>query len=354
MAQLCELAEQFDALLFVDEVHAVGLYGREGAGVAARDNVEDGIDIIQGTLGKAFGMVGGYIAADAQIVDYVRSFGSAFIFTTSLPPAVTAGAIASIEKVRKADDRRAKLFELVGVTRDAFARRGIPIIGAGTHITPVPVSGASVAEMWPRGFGTNMASMCSRLTTRPSHAAQNDCASPARLTIGRHLWNHWPMRSPRFFTRCRSGWRAEALKLAAITIVISMTGCAAAPLAALSTAFGIAGTAVSTGSSVYSSGKLDSAENASLDELRAAVFLAADDLRLETVYEKDIDATRHIRFIDARQLRIDVTIDPRTDKLCRLRINVGINGNEPTARLILARVRAHLSPVPSLGTPGEG
>ena len=143
LAQICELADQFDALLFVDEVHAVGLYGREGAGVAARDGVEDGIDIIQGTLGKAFGQVGGYIAANAEIVDFVRSFGSAFIFTTSLPPAVTAGAIASVNKVRKADAQRAKLFDIVGQTRQAFARRGIPIIGTGTHITPVPVSGAT-------------------------------------------------------------------------------------------------------------------------------------------------------------------------------------------------------------------
>ena len=153
------------------------------------------------------------------------------------------------------------------------------------------------------------------------------------------------------WARCHSEWRADLGRLTALVVVLAITGCAAAPLAALSTAFGIAGTAVSTGSSVYSSGKLDSAEMASLDDLRAAVFQAADDLRLETIYEKDVDATRQIRFVDTRQFRIDVTIDPRTDNFARLRINVGINGSEPTARLMLARVRLHLPPDPLTDRP---
>lgn len=126
-----------------------------------------------------------------------------------------------------------------------------------------------------------------------------------------------------------------------------LSGCAAAaPLAAIGTAFGIAGSAVSTGADVYHSGKLDSSELGSLDDVRAAVFLAADELALTTLYEHVTAPTRVIRFADERKATIDVTLDSRTPRLTAIRIDVGVRGSEPTARLILRLTRAHL---PSAG-----
>jgi hypothetical protein len=125
-----------------------------------------------------------------------------------------------------------------------------------------------------------------------------------------------------------------------------LPGCAAAPLAMIGTAFGIAGSAVSTGSDVYKSGKLDSSELGSFDDVRAAVFLAADELRLTTLYETPGTPTRVIRFADDQAATIDVTLDPRTPMLTGLRIDVGLRGSEPTARLILRRARAHLPSAP--------
>ena len=136
---ICDLAEKYNALTYLDEVHAVGMYGPQGGGVAERDGVAHRVDIIQGTLGKAFGVVGGYIAANAQVVDFVRSFASGFIFTTALPPAVAAGARASIRHLRGSDAERVAQQARVAQLRARLDAIGIPHIPNPSHIIPVMV-----------------------------------------------------------------------------------------------------------------------------------------------------------------------------------------------------------------------
>jgi 5-aminolevulinate synthase len=139
--EICDLAEEFGALTYLDEVHAVGMYGPRGAGVAERDGVMDRVDILNGTLAKAYGVFGGYIAASARMVDAVRSYAPGFIFTTSLPPAVAAGAAASV-RFLKGDGGRALREAHQTQARILKARlkaMGLPIIDHGSHIVPVHV-----------------------------------------------------------------------------------------------------------------------------------------------------------------------------------------------------------------------
>ena len=136
---VCDLADKYNALTYLDEVHAVGLYGPRGGGVSERDGAVDRIDIIEGTLGKAFGVMGGYIAADACIVDAVRSLASSFIFTTSLTPAVAAGALASVRHVRSRPDLRASHQERAARLKSELRKAGLPVMPSNTHIVPVLV-----------------------------------------------------------------------------------------------------------------------------------------------------------------------------------------------------------------------
>ena len=131
------LARRYGALTYLDEVHAVGLYGATGAGVAERDGVLADIDIIECTLGKAVGVMGGYIAADHLIVDAVRSWASGFIFTTSLPPALTAGALASVRHLKAHPELRAAHQERAATLKARFAAAGIPVMPSESHIVPV-------------------------------------------------------------------------------------------------------------------------------------------------------------------------------------------------------------------------
>ena len=133
------LAKKYGALTYLDEVHAVGLYGATGAGVAERDGVLDGIDIVECTLGKAIGVMGGYIAADAVIVDAVRSWASGFIFTTSLPPALTAGALASVRHLKAHPELRVAHQERAETLKRRLLEAGIPVLPSVSHIVPVHV-----------------------------------------------------------------------------------------------------------------------------------------------------------------------------------------------------------------------
>ena len=134
---ICSLAKKYNALTFLDEVHAVGIYGERGAGVAERDKVMDQVDIIQGTLAKAFGVIGGYITAKKETIDFVRSFSSGFIFTTSLPPCIAAGAYASIRHLKFSSSEREKLFKVVSDLKSSLKKNNIPFIDNKSHIIPV-------------------------------------------------------------------------------------------------------------------------------------------------------------------------------------------------------------------------
>jgi len=137
--EICDLAEKYAALTYIDEVHAVGMYGPRGAGVCEKRGLMDRIDIIEGTLGKAYGVMGGYIASKKTVIDVVRSYASSFIFTTSLPPAILAGARASIRHLKTSQIERARHQERAQKLKSMLSAAGIPIIHSVSHIVPVMV-----------------------------------------------------------------------------------------------------------------------------------------------------------------------------------------------------------------------
>ena len=139
IAEICDLADAYGAMTYLDEVHAVGLYGPRGGGIAEREGLMDRLTVIEGTLGKAFGVVGGYIAASAAVCDFVRSFASGFIFTTALPPAVAAGAAASIRHLKESQAERELHAQRVKEVREALDAVGIPHIPNPSHIIPIVV-----------------------------------------------------------------------------------------------------------------------------------------------------------------------------------------------------------------------
>lgn len=143
IAEICDLATQHGALTYLDEVHAVGAYGAHGAGIAERDGVMDRVDVIEGTLGKAFGLVGGYIAGEADVVDVIRSYASGFIFTTAMAPVIAAGALASVRYLKESDAERVALQERAAYLRASLAEAEVPVMaGAVGHIVPVLVGDA--------------------------------------------------------------------------------------------------------------------------------------------------------------------------------------------------------------------
>jgi 5-aminolevulinate synthase len=143
---ICDLAEKYGALTYLDEVHGVGLYGPRGAGVAARDGVMHRVDIIEGTLAKAFGLMGGYIAANKELVDCIRSFAPGFIFTTSLPPAIAAGVLASVRHLKESEVERTAMHAQASRLKKMLAEAGLPVMNSPSHVVPVFVGDAATCK----------------------------------------------------------------------------------------------------------------------------------------------------------------------------------------------------------------
>ncbi|MDP6262955.1 MAG: 5-aminolevulinate synthase [Rhodospirillales bacterium] len=139
LKEILDVCERHNAMNFLDEVHAVGMYGRHGAGIAERDGQMHRVSVMQGTLAKAFGVVGGYIAGSAAMCDFIRSYGSGFIFSTSMPPGVAAAALASIRYLKEHNELREKHQERAATLKRRFAEAGIPVMPSSSHIVPVIV-----------------------------------------------------------------------------------------------------------------------------------------------------------------------------------------------------------------------
>ena len=146
IGKIADLAAQYGAMTYLDEVHAVGMYGPRGGGIAERDGVMDRVDVIEGTLAKAFGALGGYVAASQVVVDTIRSYAPGFIFTTALPPAVAAAAVTSIRHLKASSAEREGQQRAVAATKAALTAAGLPVMKSDTHIVPVFVGNADLCK----------------------------------------------------------------------------------------------------------------------------------------------------------------------------------------------------------------
>jgi 5-aminolevulinate synthase len=147
---ICDLADRYGAMTYLDEVHAVGLYGATGGGISERDGVAARVDLIEGTLAKGFGVLGGYVAGEAELVDFIRSVAGGLIFTTALPPAVAGAALASVRTLKQDPARRAALAERAAALKAALDAAGLPRIPGPSHIVPVHVGEAGLCRQVAR------------------------------------------------------------------------------------------------------------------------------------------------------------------------------------------------------------
>lgn len=155
--EICDLADKYNALTYIDEVHAVGMYGEQGGGVSEERNLTHRLDIIQGTLAKAYGMIGGYVSADAVVIDAIRSMASGFIFTTSIPPSTAAGALRSVKVLKLTPEKRTSLHERANALKLRLRSEGYNFIDGPTHIVPLmvgdPVKCQAISDRLIEGFG---------------------------------------------------------------------------------------------------------------------------------------------------------------------------------------------------------
>jgi 5-aminolevulinate synthase len=154
---ICDLADKYNALTYLDEVHAVGMYGKRGGGISERDEAAHRLTIIEGTLGKAFGVMGGYIAADQRIIDVIRSYAPGFIFTTSLSPVLVAGALASVRHLKQSSEERDGQQAAAAKLKQLFSEAGLPVMNTTTHIVPLmvgdPVKAKRISDMLLAEYG---------------------------------------------------------------------------------------------------------------------------------------------------------------------------------------------------------
>jgi 5-aminolevulinate synthase len=157
IAAICDLADKYNALTYCDEVHAVGMYGARGGGITERDDVASRVTIIEGTLGKAFGVMGGYIAADKNIIDVIRSYAPGFIFTTSLSPVLVAGVLASVRHLKASSEERDAQQASAAFLKQSFAEAGLPVMNSTTHIVPLmvgdPVEAKRISDILLAEYG---------------------------------------------------------------------------------------------------------------------------------------------------------------------------------------------------------
>jgi 5-aminolevulinate synthase len=154
---ICDLADKYNALTYIDEVHAVGMYGPRGGGISERDEAAHRITIVEGTLGKAFGVMGGYIAADTRIIDCIRSYAPGFIFTTSLSPVLVAGVLASVKHLKASSDERDGQQRAAACLKTMFRDAGLPVMNSVTHIVPLmvgdPVKAKAISDILLAEYG---------------------------------------------------------------------------------------------------------------------------------------------------------------------------------------------------------
>ncbi len=157
IARICDLADRYGALTYLDEVHAVGMYGARGGGISERDGVADRVTIIEGTLGKAYGVMGGYITADTNIIDCIRSYAPGFIFTTSLSPVLVAGALASVRHLKVSSEERIAQQAGAALLKAKFRDAGLPVMDSVTHIVPLligcPVEAKRISDILLAEYG---------------------------------------------------------------------------------------------------------------------------------------------------------------------------------------------------------